>query len=136
MRCTGAQLGAAAASARLLSTACGSPGLQVGALGSVKRTRDGTELARRDVTIVDQRCAAAATCSPQGSTHSARLCQLRATAAPPRLPACDLPSCSAKTVVVTLWGTAAEEDGAALERLDNAVLSIASCRVTDFAGAA
>jgi replication factor A1 len=28
----------------------------IGALGSVKRSRDGSELARRDVTLVDQRC--------------------------------------------------------------------------------
>jgi hypothetical protein len=42
---------------------------------------------------------------------------------------------SSKTVVVTLWGASAEEDGGRLERLDDAALSIASCRVTDFAGA-
>ena len=40
---------------------CGSD-MQVGALGNVKRTRDGTELARRDITLVDERCE---TCSVQ-----------------------------------------------------------------------
>ena len=39
---------------------------------------------------------------------------------------------STKTVVVTLWGLSAEEDGARLEHLDNPIVSIASCRVTDF----
>ena len=35
---------------------------------------------------------------------------------------------------MTLWGTVAEVDGAQLESMDTSVLSIASCRVTDFAG--
>ncbi|EIE20008.1 hypothetical protein COCSUDRAFT_19010 [Coccomyxa subellipsoidea C-169] len=67
----------------------------VGPLGSVKRSRDGTELARRDVTLVDQ---------------------------------------GAKTVVVTLWGSTAEEVGAQLEQQPDALISISSCRVTDFNG--
>ncbi|BDA51382.1 Replication protein A 70 kDa DNA-binding subunit B [Coccomyxa sp. Obi] len=67
----------------------------VGPIGSVKRSRDGTELARRDVTLVDQ---------------------------------------GAKTVVVTLWGTTAEEVGAQLEQQPDAVVSISSCRVTEYNG--
>ncbi|KAK9902800.1 hypothetical protein WJX75_006399 [Coccomyxa subellipsoidea] len=67
----------------------------VGALGSVKRTRDGTELSRRDVTLVDQ---------------------------------------GAKTVVVTLWGATAEEVGVQLEQQPEALISISTCRVTDYNG--
>ena len=43
--------------------------------------------------------------------------------------------CRAKTVVVTLWGTTAEEVGAQLEQQPDAVVSISSCRVTEYNGA-
>lgn len=42
---------------------------------------------------------------------------------------------SAKTVVVTLWGALAEEVGAQLELHTDAVVSISSCRVTEYNGA-
>ncbi len=44
-------------------------------------------------------------------------------------------ACRAKTVVVTLWGSTAEEVGAQLEQQPDALISISSCRVTDFNGA-
>ena len=43
--------------------------------------------------------------------------------------------CSGKTVTVTLWGTAAEEAGAELEALTHPLVSLSSCRVTDYNGA-
>lgn len=45
--------------------------------------------------------------------------------------------CSKKTVALTLWGAAAEEAGGNLEALEgtNPVLSVSSCRVTDYNGA-
>lgn len=44
-------------------------------------------------------------------------------------------ACRAKTVVVTLWGSTAEGVGAQLEQQPDALISISSCRVTDFNGA-
>lgn len=52
-----------------------------------------------------------------------------------RDPACLCP-CSGKTVTVTLWGAAAEEAGAELEALTHPLVSLSSCRVTDYNGAA
>lgn len=41
---------------------------------------------------------------------------------------------SLKTVGVTLWGATAEELGSRLEQEADAIISISSCRVTDFNG--
>lgn len=48
---------------------------------------------------------------------------------------CRLCPCSGKTVTVTLWGTAAEAAGAELEALTHPLVSLSSCRVTDYNGA-
>ena len=42
---------------------------------------------------------------------------------------------SGKTVTVTLWGRAAEEQGAQLEALPHPLVSLSQCRVTDYNGA-
>ena len=41
-------------------------------------------------------------------------------------------ACSQKTVTLTLWGETAQERGAALEAEDCPVITVTSCRVSDY----
>ncbi len=118
---------------------------EVKPLGSVKRKTDQVELSRRDITLVDQGCAAGGGCGDPGDARCAD------NHAVPQLAGwvlcvhampgdfcshAHIPCCSLKTVVVTLWGATAEGPGRELEEQADAapVVAISSCRVSSYNG--